>query len=302
MAFKQRTEPRELLFLRTLNKRMELSPNDFEYYSSLKKGYEGEVMFDQLTEKLQSELLILNDLLLEVKRTQFQIDTTIISQEVIYLFEVKNLEGDYYFKDDRFYMKNGKEIKNPLLQLKRCASLFRQFLGTLGYQYRIEPFLVFINPECAIYQAPLNEPIIFPTQLNRLMNKLNKIESKLSSRQKNLANELVNAHMTKSPYTVLPVYDYDQLEKRMTCFSCDSHNLSVKGNKLVCDQCEAEEKVEAAVLRNVEEFRLLFPDRKITTNEIYQWCGGMVESRKMIRRILKDNFKATGHGPSSYYE
>ncbi|MDQ1144320.1 hypothetical protein QE429_001147 [Bacillus sp. SORGH_AS 510] len=66
MAFKPRTERQELTILRSLNARMELPEEDKKNYYSLKKGYEGEVMFDLLTEQIQSDCYILNDLLLRL--------------------------------------------------------------------------------------------------------------------------------------------------------------------------------------------------------------------------------------------
>ncbi|MGZ4161570.1 MAG: nuclease-related domain-containing protein, partial [Neobacillus sp.] len=98
MAFKSRTEPPNLKRLIFLNKRMVLPEKEKQYYSNLKKGFEGEVMFDLLTEKLHSEIFILNDLLLETNHSEFQIDSTIISQTPVFLFEVKNYEGEHYYK------------------------------------------------------------------------------------------------------------------------------------------------------------------------------------------------------------
>ena len=52
MILKHRKKTTELLILEILNARMKLSNKDSQYYQSLKKGYEGEVMFDKLTESL----------------------------------------------------------------------------------------------------------------------------------------------------------------------------------------------------------------------------------------------------------
>ena len=67
-------------------------------YINLEKGYEGERNFEVLLEHHLSEGLILNDLLLEKNNTLFQIDSLLISQNSIYLFEVKNYEGDFYIE------------------------------------------------------------------------------------------------------------------------------------------------------------------------------------------------------------
>jgi hypothetical protein len=59
--------------------------------------------------------------------------------------------------------------------------------------------------------------------------------------------------------------------------------------------------MESAVLRSVRELKLLFEDKQLTTNIVHEWCH-VVRSRKMIRRILKKNFKAIGRAKHCYYE
>lgn len=98
MCYKARLEPVDLQILKFLNTRIFLPPEQKKYYFKLKKGFEGETRFDLLTAKLQKECLILNDLLLKVNNSSFQIDSTIIFQGTIYLFEVKNYEGQFCFK------------------------------------------------------------------------------------------------------------------------------------------------------------------------------------------------------------
>ncbi|WP_370223048.1 hypothetical protein [Cytobacillus sp.] len=61
------------------------------------------------------------------------------------------------------------------------------------------------------------------------------------------------------------------------------------------------ENVDNAVLRCVKEFRVLFPDRKITTNAIVDWCGG-IGSGKVVQRILGRNYEKKGRGKASYYQ
>jgi len=95
MIYKPRTKSKKLTVLELLSNRKEITGKDKQHYFSLVKGNEGEMRFDTFTEKLQCECLILNDLLLEINNTTFQIDSLIITQEKIFLYEVKNFEGDY---------------------------------------------------------------------------------------------------------------------------------------------------------------------------------------------------------------
>jgi hypothetical protein len=301
MPYKPRIEKDELKILRSLNARMNLTEKEKKRYFNLEKGFEGEVMFDLLTEKLPEGRFILNDLLLEANNTNFQIDTTIIAQEKIHLFEVKNFEGDYDYNSEKFHTIFEKEINNPLDQLKRSESLFRQLLQSLGLRMPIEAWVIFINPGFTLYQAPKNQPIIFPTQLNHFMKKLTSAPSKLNGTHKKLADQLVSLHQIESPYTRVAPYEFDQLRKGITCLSCHSLLVSIQEKKIVCGHCGGHEKVESAVMRSVEELKLLFPDMKVTTNGIHEWCK-VIESKHKIRKILKKNYRVMGYGRWFFYE
>ncbi|WP_257984428.1 hypothetical protein [Neobacillus cucumis] len=82
MTYKPRSIPMDLKILRLLNIRMELTPEQQKYYLYQEKGYTGEVQFDLLTEQLKSDCLILNDLLLEVNNTSFQLDTSLFFKTI----------------------------------------------------------------------------------------------------------------------------------------------------------------------------------------------------------------------------
>jgi hypothetical protein len=300
MHYKSRRKSNELLIMELLNRRRQLESNDRHHYFSLKKGYEGELQFDCLTKKLDCECLILNDLLLKVNNTTFQIDSLIITQGKVFIYEVKNYEGDYYYETDKLYKKPKLEVINPLFQLNRSESLLRQLLLSLGYKLQIDAFIIFINPKFTLYQAPLDQPIILPTQLNQYMETLNKIPSKITKKDKKIADQLLALNNPNSPYKQIPSYDYDQLRKGITCLKCQSYSITVEKRKCLCNECGHKEPVANAVLRSVQEFKLLFPNEKVTTNNIQDWCQ-VIQSKKSIRRILSRNLRMVGvHRWTSY--
>lgn len=302
MLLKNRNESHELLVMQSLYARMELADKERFRYLTLKKGYEGELNFDSLVVDLQEERLIVNDILLEVNNSYFQIDSFIISQGVIHLLDIKNFEGDYYYDSGKFYsVTTGRELKNPIDQLKRSTALFRQFLHTHKLNYLVEPFVIFINPEFTLYQAPMDEPIIFPTQLNRFLRELNDTPSTLNDRHKILARKIMTSHQSRNPFNILPEYQYDQLQKGIYCSKCTSFQLSLNQSYLVCEKCGEKEKVELAVLRNVKEFQMLLPDRKLTTTSIYEWCNGYL-CKRTYSRILKKHYTAIGNTSNMYYQ
>jgi hypothetical protein len=301
MNFKTRFERLESKILRLLDARMELTEKEKINLHNLTKGHEGEVIFDRLTEKLECQSYLLNDLLLDLNGSKFQIDTLMITQDPLYLFDVKNYEGDYLYENGRFYsLPVKKEIKNPLLQLERCSSLLRQLLQSLGFHITVEAYVIFINPRFHLYQSPLNKPIIYPNQLPDFISKLNRKSSTLSGRHKNLAEQLVSMHQVDSPYERLPKYNYKSFKKGNSCGLCHSFKVSICDRHLHCEVCGHKEGIDSAVLRGVEEIRLLFPNEKLTTNLVFEWCGGVI-SKQTIGRILRQNFCAQGIKKYTFY-
>lgn len=299
MFYKQRLETPKLKILRYLTLRMNFSEKQRDEYLNLEKGFKGEQVFDLLLEKLSKEYLILNDLLLENNNSIFQIDSLLISRDIIYIFEIKNYEGDYYIEDRKWYSKYKKEMKNPLLQLERNDSLFRRLLQDLGFTFLIESNVVFVNPSFYLYQAPMNPHLIFPTQLTRLIENLNKNTFQLKDKNFKLAKQLVSLHLKENPYSKLPNYSFGFLKKGIPCFYCGTFFDYFKRDGLVCKNCGCKEDVTSAVLRNIEEFKILFPDQLITTKVIHEWC--QVVSKKAILRILSKNFKPMGNRKSTHY-
>jgi hypothetical protein len=303
MFLNSRTEPKLLTLLGFLNTRMILTEDELKQYLYLKQGYEGEVAFDLMAaEKLNNEIFILNDLRLEINQSKFQIDSSLIIQDTIIPCEVKNYEGNYLYKDGDFYLTGLKNpIMNPMHQIQRVETLLQQFLKKNGFQFRIVPFLVFINPKFFLYQAPQNESIIFPPQLSSFMDKQNLKPTNPNGMQQKLAEKLIADHKIESPYPKLPSYEYQSLQKGTTCAKCNSFFVSCDKWLLTCKICGFEEEVESAVIRSTEEFKLLFPTLRVTTNMIFDWCK-VIDSRKTIRRILQKHYKVIGCKQWTYYE
>lgn len=214
---------------------------------------------------------------------------------------MKNYEGDFYYEGNTFFKKPRQEWTDPLIQLSRSESLVRQLLIQHGFNFPITANVVFINNAFTLYQSTLHQPIIFPTQIKRYLNELNSIQSKLTRRHRSLADKLVALHIKDSPYTKLPSYNYDQLQKGIACSKCGSFDVYVKSRNCMCEKCGHGELVADAVMQAVGQFRLLFPEKKITTSGIHEWCG-IVESKTRINRILERNLKKAGQNRWMYFE
>ncbi|MCJ7842767.1 NERD domain-containing protein [Lederbergia sp. NSJ-179] len=296
------TKSRELQIFQYLHPRMKLATEEKQHLDYLYKGYLGELEFyNRLQQTELKNHLILYDLLLPSNHTEFQIDSLLIWQTRIFLFEVKNFEGEFYLEQDNWYVAlTGKEIKNPLLQLRRSEFLLRQLLQKWGHDIPIEPYIIFIHPEFTLYQAPQNLPIILPTQLNRFLKKLHASTPVITRKQKRVVDQFIVHHKEQSAYEQLPQYEYDKLKKGIICPSCTGFLKPFTYKKMICETCGRQENIESSVMRSVKEFALLFPHRKITTSRIHEWCE-TIYSKKTIQKILATHLTPAGEKRYTFY-
>ena len=299
---KKREKSKLLIGLNYLDKRTKLNDTDKRYLINLEKGFEGEELFDGLVKThLNGEALVINDLLVENKGNTFQIDTLIVMFDAIYLYEVKNYKGDFQMNSGQLSYTSGQEITNPLIQLKRTKELLRQLLKDWGISYRIEAHVVFINDAFTLYNAKLEDPIIFPTQIKEHLTGLNAKCKNLPKQSVYLTDRLVDRHKTDSVFQKqLPPYSFEEFKTGVSC-SCGSFELIITQRACYCKMCYKQMSIEELVVENINEFKFLFPDQKITTSMIDDWCGNTVNYRK-IRNILQTHLVASGTNSGTYYE
>lgn len=301
-VIKKREKSKLLIGLNYLDKRTKLNDADKRYLISLEKGFEGEERFDILVKThLNGEALVVNDLLIENKGNTFQIDALIITSDTIYLYEIKNYKGDFQMISGQLSYTSGQEITNPLIQLKRTKELLRQLLKDWGLSYRIEAHVLFINDTFTLYNARLDDPIIFPTQIKEHLIGLNAKCRSLVKQANHLADKLVDRHKTDSVFQKqLPVYDFEGFKTGVSCV-CGSFDLIITQRSCYCKICYKRMSIEELVVENVNEFKFLFPEQKITTSMIDEWCGNTVNYRK-IRNVLQRHLVSSGTNSGTYYE
>lgn len=263
--------------------------------SALRKGFVGEVRFGELLRAhLGADCIVLYDLLLKENDSVFQLDCVIILQRKVLHVEVKNFEGDFLYKDGQFFdVSSGKEVKNPLVQLERGQFLLKQALGRLGYDFPVESKVMFAHPEFALYENPRRAPIVLPSQIKRFIRSLNNTPSRMTGLHRKLADDLFDGQILEGDSDRLPDYDFSVLQKGIRCLRCEGFLVFGGRKLLVCEGCGYKELASSAILRNVIEFRLLFPDEKVTTRKIWNWCD-VFKSDYAIRRTLTQFMERVG--------
>ncbi|MFS0752591.1 nuclease-related domain-containing protein [Oceanobacillus sp. 1P07AA] len=303
MITKRREKTKDLMLYDLLVHRMDFSIKDRQTYEKMKQGYEGERRFDQLFDETNGDSLILQDLLFTHNNTTFQIDSVIITADTIFLLEIKNYKGDFIYENDKLVKMPNTEIIQPLHQLHRSEALFRNMMLGFKYTLPIKSLVIFIHPHFTLYQAPVKIPFVLPTQVQSFVQKLHRNSTmNITERHHLIAKELLNHHISQSKFRNVADYHYDELQKGIYCRNCKQFfDIAYPERKyLVCAHCNEKEDVNTAVLRCVNEYKILFPNEKVTTNNILDWCA-IITSKKRIRKILRENYEVKGTKQWTYY-
>ena len=288
--------------LESLNRRTTLSDSDLQTFSQMVKGFEGEQRFDQFViEFVDDDYLVINDLLLIINGTTIQIDSLLITGQGIYMYEIKNFKGEYMNSPNYLKTFSGEEILNPVNQLNRTVVVFRQLLKQWQVRMELSSAVIYVNPQFTLYKAEETDNIILPTALPYHLMGLNRKRRPLTRDHHTLAERLLKAHQSEASFQKKrSVYDYESLRKGLTCVKCGSFELLVNEKNVRCHTCKAIKPLNETVLANVEEFRIIFPNDKVTTEKMENWCGKQV-SNKRIWLILRNKYKKVGKTRGSHY-
>lgn len=304
MLFKERKKPHRLEVMESLANRMNLSRDDRNKLHNWGKGHGGEVLlFDPLTKRLTCDCLILNDLFLEVKGKSCQLDALLIAERELIIYEVKNFEGEYYYQNGKMHFgHSGKEVYDPLYQIRNAESVVRQLVDQLGYHFTIKKYIVFVNPNFTLFEAPRNSGLILPTMIKTHFASINEMPSRLNQNHYRFAEEVKTLHKEDFSLRNVPHYEDELLKKGATCAQCGKFLTGfTKKRSCVCSHCGNEELVTQTILRLAKECTLLFPNQKITVSLIYKWCNYQITARR-IWYVLNKYLKVKGTGKWTYYE
>lgn len=287
--------------LKLLNNRTQLNPEQKLTLKQMDSGFEGESrLYTLLKSPSTLNAIQLFNLHFKINNSECQIDCLLIFQNECILLEVKNYRGNYYLKEGNWYLLNDQEITNPLLQAKRTELLLGRLFAKENIPFKIQSFVVFTHTNFFLYEAPRNLSIVFPPQLEEFIIKLNRLPCYLNKSHDAIADLLKSKHLVTSSFETTIDYEYDNIKKGLTCLKCGKFLVAKGRDKITCSKCGHVETTKSALIRSIEEFHLLFPERNITVTNIYDWTARFL-SKDRIRRILVSHCLPVGNNRSTKY-
>lgn len=285
--------------LRALKWRLPLDDDSKYYLERLERGFEGENEFSEILASYNSCTSI-HDFTFEIDGSTRQIDTVSLSNNECILFEVKNYIGDFIYKDDEFYVyHNMQKIPSPVRQVDEASSKFRELLQRIGVRKSVRHYVVFINEEFHLYNAPDHLSIITRAQLRRVLDNLARNRDAVNDTTLQLKEKLL-AHNIKDTRPAQIIYHYDDLKKNVFCFN-DGTPLHLSGrNSFTCEICDFKTSVKEVVLETARDFSVLFPTEKITVPALIDFSGGVL-TKHNLQKALNEECVRHNKGRGTYY-
>lgn len=300
MILTTRKMSRELLYLLALERRSILTSNDARKLKTLKRGYEGEVLFDRIFDDVgHSSVLVFRDIYLKIGDSVAQYDTLILSDEEIVLNEIKNFSGLYRFENDEWTV-NGKRLPDDaMVQVKRAEGKLIRLLSHGRLDIDVKSRLVFPNVEFRLStdNQKLRQLVVMRSELKDYFYGFKNLYA--SSQAEALA-KLIERHIVEDPFFNRSAI-FERLRKGAYCGNCYSFELEDRHFHFKCVRCGYLETKESQVLRACCDYKALFRDKKITKRNIYNLLDGQVSLRTIYRMLNKYGTKI-GNAKNSYYE
>lgn len=302
MIEKKREVPRRILQLQALLARL---PADHEKIPEIKEqlakrlaGYKGEKAIDyQLSDLLEKEIFILNDLRLKDSEKYFQIDSLILTRSSIILLEVKNIKGTIYF-DTKFHQLirslEGIEsaFQDPITQSLRHKEQMESWLKKNAFpDIPVNPLVVISNPNTLIRTAP-NEINLLSNMVVNSHYLPTKIQEIHHSHKNPILNEkelkklirLIKKGHKDEQYSILGTLSLNECDilKGVICSKCLSLPMIRVYGSWHCPKCVNKDR--DAHLKAMNEYFLLFGP-KITNRKIRDFL--CINSQALATRLLK---------------
>lgn len=298
MILQQRKPDIELLFFRALNKRTTLSTKDEAKLNRLEKGYAGELIYDEIYDKVINNIYTFRNIYLKIEDTTLQIDSLIVTDHGLIVHEIKNFQGLYEIINNKWTIRQSPLTNDPVIQLKRTTNKLQSLNYTLQENMSIIGKLVFPNIEFNIesQDKEISKQIIIRSQLRRYFHELKNFSS--TEKAKFYANYIAE-NIVENPFFNRKV-NINDVKNGVYCLKCNSFNMKKLQFHFKCLDCQCMDTIHTHILRTLSDYNSLFYKEPITLSNLYEFIDGSV-SKKSLTRVLSKYCTKRDLGRGSTY-
>ncbi|MGO4937964.1 nuclease-related domain-containing protein [Fundicoccus sp. Sow4_H7] len=283
--------------LEELQSRGRLSPTEEKELFIRRVGFEGELeAFQLISDYKKSEWQLLNDLTFNHDFGEIQVDLLLITQLGWWVFEVKNYDSDYEYRDGKWLVNGRPKARDDFAQLKRTMEIFKNIHRSSGSRGELVGKLLFINESDSVEIVGADSALYLKrAKLKRYLQELAEDCTIFIDDTVNIEREAQwLLSWTEKNLRLKSITDdrFESLRKGIYCYLCRSFNTEVVRFHVCCHACGSTEASEKAILRTICGYGVLFPYKNLKTSEVLSLFGGQVKYYR-VNKILKKYFEVS---------
>lgn len=300
MYLNKRMMPKKLMYYNALVVRRELDAKETYNFQAMKKGYEGECLYDKIFDEIgHGNIYIIRDVYLKIGGSVTQYDSIVITENRVAVNEVKNLSGDYRFENNSWF-KNSKELTdNVYAQLSKSKGKLMKLRNDHHLNFEVEGKLVFLNDDFRLSTA--NDYIWKETVLLNQMRDYFKEyrEEQVGNQASNIVRVIKN-QIVHDPY-FKEYADIFELRRGFYCGQCNCFNLTKGRFQLKCNHCQTVESSETHLFRAMNDYKILFQNHPMTRSALLHFIDNQL-SRTTVYAIMMKHCDAVKVGKKMTYK
>lgn len=300
MILTERKVSFELMYMRALNKRIDMDSKEARILSVLESGYEGEQHYDRILEKAGHEnLIIFRDIYLKAGDAIAQFDSIIIDGSSVTVNEIKNYSGFYSYVDGQWFSGKFEVTEDAISQLKRAMGKLKKVRYDSRMDFDISGKIIFPNLDLQ-FDCDDERARSMIIMRNQLKDYLEGFRSTGISEQSKKIARVIYKKIIENPYFDKAA-DISNLRCGLYCTSCGTFDLDIQKYYVYCRQCMCRESKESHIIRAVSDFQALFRHEKMTRQKLQQLLRYQISKSTLIRMMNK-YCKKCSRSSKTYYK
>lgn len=295
----ERSKSNELKYLEALSIRAQLTETESKTLNRLQKGFEGEKRYDKIFDEAgHDKISIFRDIWIKADKSLTQIDSLIVSDDVVVINEIKNYSGQYTYENNVWHVGNIQISDDPIIQSKRASSKLIKIFRENHTNVTVDSNVIFPNPYFILTTNDefCNASVIKRDRLKIYMRSLNRLSSGRDSHE---VVQLIESYSVPEPLHRTDT-EFSRLKTGRYCVHCNAYELDSYRGFTICRNCHGRMSNKLHVLTAVRDFQLLFHNGQITTAVIQKILNGEI-SYSTIQRNLRTYCTPVDHGRSRTY-
>lgn len=284
MFLTERYKSNEHIYLETLSKRAILTKEEEKKLSWLKRGFEGEQLYDEIFDEVgHQNLNIFRDIWIQADKSLTQIDALMITDETVFINEIKNYSGNYKYEKNTWQIGNILISDDPIIQAKRASSKLIKIFLENKININTDFNIIFPNPYFILSTDDnyCRTKTIKRELMKQYFRNINQLSSWNNTER---IIQMIQNYIVPEPKYVSNT-DPTRLTPGRQCMQCTSFDFTPNRYSTACNICNHKSSNKDHVLSAIRDYSVLFPLENITTRSIQNFINNEVSKSTVTRYI-----------------